>query len=138
MIYDEELDVVAAVIRKGKKILITKRLKGSFMGGRWEFPGGKVECDEDYEQALIREIAEELGIRINIINLFHLNHHVYDLEGGKKRKVLLISYEAEVPDGEGEIQCIGVEEYRWIKPAELKKYDFVDGDLPVIKRIMGK
>jgi mutator protein MutT len=137
MRFDEEFDVVAAVIRKGEKILITKRLKDSFMGGRWEFPGGKVECDEDYEQALVREITEELGVKITIIELFHLNHHVYDSDGGKKRKVLLISYEAEIPVGEGEIQCIGVQEYKWVLPAELKDYDFVDGDIPVIKRLLG-
>ena len=136
MKFDEEFDVVVAVIRKGDRILITKRKRGSFMCGRWEFPGGKVECDEDYEQALVREIFEEIGVKIKIINLFHLNHHVYDLVGGKKRKVLLVTYEAEII--EGKIQCIGVQEYKWISPKELEKYDFVEGDLPIIKRLLGR
>lgn len=134
MEFDEEFDVVAAVIRRGNKILITKRKKNSFMGGRWEFPGGRVECGEDYEQALIREIAEELGVRIKILNLFNLNHHIYDLGNGKKRKILLISYEAEIVGGE--IQCIGVEEYRWVKPEKLKEYDFVDADKTIVEKLL--
>lgn len=58
---DEEMDVVAAIITSGEKILITKRPPGSYMEGKWELPGGKVEENETREEALIREIREELG-----------------------------------------------------------------------------
>ena len=60
-------DVVAAIIVNDGKILCAKRNKGYFIG-RWEFPGGKIEFGETKECALVREIMEELGIRIAIKN----------------------------------------------------------------------
>ncbi len=59
------IKVVAAIIKRDKNIIIAQRLKGD-LAGRWEFPGGKIEPNETPEQALIREIKEELEITITI------------------------------------------------------------------------
>ena len=64
--YKKPINVVAAIIKKDNQYLITQRNKNKHMGLRWEFPGGKVNENENFEEALKREIKEELNIRINI------------------------------------------------------------------------
>ena len=59
-------DVVAAIIKKDGLYLIVQRNRDKYMGLRWEFPGGKVEPDETFQEALSREIEEELSIQINV------------------------------------------------------------------------
>ena len=61
-------DVVAAIIKKGDQYLIAKRSKEKYMGLKWEFPGGKVEQNETFKDALSREILEELNVNIEIHN----------------------------------------------------------------------
>ena len=62
--YPDSIHIAVVVILKGDKVLISKREKKAHQGGLWEFPGGKLEVDEDIIQAAAREIQEELGIRI--------------------------------------------------------------------------
>lgn len=71
------IHVVGAIIKKEEKILIAQRLKGEF-AGLWEFPGGKVEIGESDEQALMREIDEELEIQINEIEYLTTAEYDYD------------------------------------------------------------
>ncbi|MDP6927948.1 MAG: (deoxy)nucleoside triphosphate pyrophosphohydrolase, partial [Rhodospirillales bacterium] len=60
------INVVAAIIKKDDCYLIAKRNKNKYMGLKWEFPGGKVEDGETFEEALSREILEELNVNIKI------------------------------------------------------------------------
>ena len=71
------VDVVAAVIRRDGKILITQRLDNVDLAGLWEFPGGKVEAGESFDAALQREISEELGVKIRIGHEFFTVDHDY-------------------------------------------------------------
>ncbi len=71
-----EVEVVAAIIVKDKKVLATKRLEGEF-DGMWEFPGGKIEKNETHPQALIREIREELESDIIVNDFLCTIHHTY-------------------------------------------------------------
>jgi 8-oxo-dGTP diphosphatase len=130
---DEHLDVVAAVIRDGERILIAKRKDGTFMAGRWEFPGGKVEKGEKTHQALIREIKEELCVDITINKLLYVKQHLYDLSDDRKRRVKLMFYETAIT--KGEIKCVGCSEYCWVLPKELAGFDFVDGDKEFVQRL---
>ena len=59
-------DVVAAIIKKDNLYFIAQRSRDKYMGLKWEFPGGKVEANETLQEALIREIYEELNININV------------------------------------------------------------------------
>jgi 8-oxo-dGTP diphosphatase len=131
---DEHYDVVAAVIKDGEKILIARRKEGSFMAGRWEFPGGKVEKGEKPQQALIREIKEELCVEIKIDKLLYVKQHIYELSDGRKRRVKLLFYEGAI--SKGEIKCVGCSEYRWVLPKELAGFDFVDGDKEFVEKLM--
>lgn len=82
----KRIEVVAAIIKHGKSYLATQRGHGEFEG-LWEFPGGKIECNESKEEALKREIKEELNINIDIIqqlctieyayHSFHLKMHCF-------------------------------------------------------------
>lgn len=90
----KNIEVVAAVIKKGEKIFITRRGYGDFID-MWEFPGGKIESGESREEALIREIKEELELDINIVDFlttveydypnFHLTMHCFicSISGGE-------------------------------------------------------
>ena len=90
----KNIQVVAAVIKKGNKIFITRRGYGDFID-MWEFPGGKIESGETQEEALIREIKEELELDINIMDFlttveydypnFHLTMHCFicNISGGE-------------------------------------------------------
>ncbi|MFZ2455134.1 MAG: (deoxy)nucleoside triphosphate pyrophosphohydrolase [Candidatus Altiarchaeia archaeon] len=130
---DEYFDVVAAVIRDGEKILITLRKESSYMAGRWEFPGGKVEKGEKPQQALIREIKEELCVGIKITGLLYVKQHVYELSDDRKRRIKLMFYGAQI--SRGEIKCVGCSEYRWVLPKELAGFDFVDGDKELVRML---
>ncbi len=70
------IEVVAAIIKKDNEIFVTQRGYGDFKGG-WEFPGGKIEAGENPEQALIREIKEELAVEINVGKLLHTVEYDY-------------------------------------------------------------
>ena len=71
------IDVAAALIFRNGKILIAQRHANSHLGGFWEFPGGKREPNETFEQCLVREIREELGADISINKLFEEIVHAY-------------------------------------------------------------
>lgn len=130
---DEYYDVVAAVIKDGEKILITRRKEGSFMAGKWEFPGGKVEKGEKPREALIREIEEELCVEITINKLLYVKQHMYELSDERKRRVKLMFYEAALE--KGEIKCVGCSEYKWVLAKELTGFDFVDGDVEFVRML---
>src|SRR4051794_37741167 len=98
--------VVAAIICRGQKLFITQRRGNSHLGGLSEFPGGKVEEGESLEQALVREIAEEIGVTIRVgMEIFQVEHHY------PTRSVRLHFFECTILAGEP--QVIEVAALRW-------------------------
>ena len=118
------LRAIAGVIRRDGLILIGKRCQDDSYGGLWEFPGGKIEPGETDEECLRREIQEELGLDARIGTLIHVNHASPTFE--------LAVYNAQLEDEDGELQLREHEEFRWVKPEELKAYDMLPADEPVI------
>lgn len=114
----KRVHVVAAVIRNAQHdILLALRPKDKHMGGLWEFPGGKCEAGESPQQALVRELHEELGIIIdNPRPLIQVRHNYPDVH------VLLDVYEVLSFTG----QAYGAEgqEVRWVTPSALSDYQF--------------
>ena len=115
-------DVVAGVIRHSQisadaKFLIARRPLDSMLGGLWEFPGGKVEASENYEEALRREIAEELAIDIRVGRYLTEVKHAYT-HFKIVMDVFCCSYLA------GKIKLNGPVDYRWIKLDKLDNYPF--------------
>ena len=107
--------VVAAVIRKGDRVLVDKRRADGLLGGLWEFPGGKVEEGEDLHSALVREIQEELGVDIAVHEALGTYRHAYT-----HFKVVVTTFEAEILRGEP--AALAADEIQWVKPAELDQY----------------
>lgn len=123
------VEVVAAIlINKEDKILIAKRKKNKKMGGLWEFPGGKIEQGETPENALIRELKEEMNIGIRPITFFGEN--IYDY-GNSIFK--LIAYISEIV--QGEIELNDHEEYKWVCKEELGAYKFAPADVVFVEKL---
>ena len=121
------IHVVAAVIRDSSShILIARRAEHLHQGGLWEFPGGKREPGEDREQALRRELFEELGIRVTQYRpLIQIPHEYPD------KSVLLDVW--EVTRWQGEAHGREDQPIKWILKERLKEYDFPSANMPIIK-----
>src|SRR3954466_7752896 len=71
------VEVAAGLVFRGGKLLITQRYPDAHLGGLWEFPGGKRECDETFAQCLARELREELGIEVEVAERIEVVAHDY-------------------------------------------------------------
>jgi mutator protein MutT len=122
------IEVVAAVIQKNGKILITQRPDDVHLARLWEFPGGKVEAGESLERALQREIREELGVGIVVGDEFYTVEHEYP-----EKTVRLHFFNCEVRDGEP--AALGVADLRWVSPGELPQFEFPPADKELIEKL---
>ncbi len=123
------MNVVAAIIERDGQVLICQRKAGQRHGGKWEFPGGKVEARERLKPALERELREELAIRAAIGD--EIARYQYTYPG--RRPIQLIFFRVTV--FEGEPVNVIFEQIRWEKPVNLPAYDFLDGDVAFVKRL---
>ena len=121
--------VVAALIVRENKILICQRTEDQAMPLKWEFPGGKVEPDEDLKDALHRELDEELGIDAEIGRKIAAIQHTY------ANGVSLALYFYRVDHFENEIDNRIFRDVRWVDRKELPTYDFLEADVRLIKDI---
>lgn len=120
--------VTAAIIKRRGRYLVAKRRTGGVVGGKWEFPGGKVEENENMQESLIRELDEELSIKADIGRFFDKHVHRY-----KNRSMKVFSY--EIKGFSGEIKLNEHEEIRWVRTVELKGMDFTGNDKPIVAKI---
>ena len=125
----KRLLVVAAVIRRGDEILISRRPDRDGRAGQWEFPGGKVEPGEPEPDALRREIAEELGCDLDVGPLLLRHAHRYPA-----LEVELAFYAAALPPG-AVPRTLGVAEIAWARVGTLAGYDFLDADRAVLAEL---
>lgn len=114
-------DVVAAIIKKDDYYLLAKRNKEKYMGLKWEFPGGKVEKDESFEEALSREILEELNVNIEIHNKVAEERYQDD-----EINIVLHYYMCSLIDTD--IVLSEHEAIEWVKKQDFLNYEFVPGD----------
>ena len=119
--------VVAAVIRKDDKIFATQRGYGEFKDG-WEFPGGKIEEGETPEQALAREIKEELDTEIQVGKLIDTIEHDYP-----KFHLSMDCFWCEIMQGGLELK--EHEAARWLSKEELYSVDWLPADVGVVERV---
>ena len=123
------VQVVAAIFQKDGKILVGQRTPDQSHPLKWEFPGGKVEPGESLEQALARELEEELGIRSAAGDL--ITRYPFTYPG--KAPIELIFF--RVRDFSGEPQNLIFHDLRWHPRFELAALDFVEGDREFIHGI---
>ena len=122
------IEVSAALIFRGGKLLITQRHAKSHLGGLWEFPGGKREAGESFEQCLIREIREELGVEICVGKLFEEILHDYP-----EKSVRLKFFICQLLSGEPQpLDCAAV---KWISHDELMGHEFPAADARLLEKL---
>ena len=121
------LVVAAALVDSDGRVLIAQRPEGKSMAGLWEFPGGKIEADERPEDALIRELKEELGIAVKEACLapFTFASHTYGAF-----HLLMPLYICRRWDGTPEPRHHAA--LKWVRPKDMKDYPMPAADLPLI------
>lgn len=126
------IDVVAGIIfnHDKRQVLLALRKPEQHQGNRWEFPGGKVEALEGIEQALHRELAEELGIQVETCEPFCQIEHTYP-----DKAVRLHFWQVNKFGGE----AIGREKQtlQWFEIDALATLDFPEANRPVVKQLIG-
>jgi 8-oxo-dGTP diphosphatase len=121
---------VGVIINAEQQILIALRPEESHQGGLWEFPGGKVESGETVQQALFRELKEELGIKTSAYKPLMNIHHDY----GDKRVLLDVwwvkSFTGEAVGQEGQ-------DIKWVDIGKLQAYQFPVANKTIVEAIQG-
>lgn len=117
-----------AIIENEGKFLIAKRKLGGVVGGKWEFPGGKIEKDESPQDCLKRELKEELDVETTILDFF--DEHVHRYKNGIFR---ILAYNVDCASVD--FRLCEHDEVRWVSIQEMVGYDFVGNDKPIIKKL---
>jgi len=124
--------VVGAMLEKdGGRYLITQRPPTASLPLLWEFPGGRVEAGETDEDALARELMEDLGIRVEVKEQAMHTHHQYpnyDIDFRVFRCRLL--------SPEGDVQHLRVHDHRWVTLSEMSQYQFPDADARTLEKLL--
>jgi mutator protein MutT/uracil-DNA glycosylase family 4 len=124
------VEVTAAVVRRGRRYLVTRRDPAKHLGGLWEFPGGKRESGESLETCLSRELREELGVLVRVGERVALVPWAYP-----DRRVLLHFFRCRIAGGR--ITPREGQPYRWVTPAELAALPMPPADAELVARLAG-
>jgi len=125
----KRIRVVAAVVRRGAAILVTRRPDRPGQPGQWEFPGGKVEPGERDAEALAREIREELGCAVEVGPLLLRHRHRH------RDHEVDLAFHACAMAADAVPSPIGVAEIAWAPIGTLASYDFLEADRAVLAEI---
>ncbi len=123
------IDVVAGLIFDQKRLLVCQRNPKSSFALKWEFPGGKVERGEGYEEALRRELREELGIEAHGLNEVFRTEHLYP----EIARVNLRFF--QVLDYSSQVRNLVFQQIKWVPVTELVRMDFLEADLPLVQKL---
>ena len=123
----EVVEVVAAVIERDGRYLITRRLQDTHLAGLWEFPGGKTWPGEPPEAALKRELSEELGVTAEVRELLESVDWSYP-----EKRVHILFFRCVI---QGDPRPLQGQEMLWIEAAELPSRRFPEADAQLISRL---
>ena len=132
------VSAVALFNPKGEVLLAT-RPKGKMMAGLWEFPGGKIESGETPEQALVRELREELGIEVALAALYPLTFASFSHEQTAENQafhLLMPLYGCH--QWQGEPQPVEGQELRWVPISQLQEYRMPPANDPLAAFLQGR
>jgi len=127
------IEVAAAVILRGDRVLVARRARPASLAGKWEFPGGKLEPGETGAEALEREIVEELDLRVEVGQSLGSSHRVPPGEGGPDLR--LTAYAARPVESDGEPRLVDGthDDLRWVTASELMTLDLAPLDVPLVE-----
>ena len=121
------IPVVCAIIEREGKVLCARRSPIMALPLKWEFPGGKLEQNESPEDALSREIEEELGVKITVLESLTINEHSYHAG----IIIRLMPYRCRL-SYDGNPQPKEHAELKWVAVTELTKLDWAEADVPIV------
>ncbi len=121
------IPVVCAIIEQDDQVLCALRSEQMTLPGKWEFPGGKLELNEIPEDALIREIKEELNISIEIIEALPISDYSYVPE----KVIRLIPFRCNIQNNEIPVAAEHAE-LRWVKKEDLLNLKWAEADVPIV------
>jgi 8-oxo-dGTP diphosphatase len=124
----KEVEVVAAVIHKGDLFYVVQRPFKGEVGGKWEFPGGKIEIGESKEQALARELKEELNIEVMINEHILTSDYEYN-----SFKIRIHFYECKIKNGIPKL-AEHINE-KWLLKSQIQEIDLASADIAVLDYI---
>ncbi|MGO2160302.1 MAG: 8-oxo-dGTP diphosphatase MutT [Vibrio toranzoniae] len=127
----KRIHIVAGIVFNQDKsqVFITKRPDDKHKGGFWEFPGGKVEADETIEQAMTRELDEEIGIKVTEQSLFEHLEFDYTDKSLKFDFILVTDFEEQPYGKEGQ-------QGEWVSLESLNQYVFPEANVPILERVI--
>jgi 8-oxo-dGTP diphosphatase len=123
--------VVAALVERDGRYLITQRRETAVLPMLWDFPGGRVETGETDKAALAREVAERLGARVDVGQLISFVNHPYE-----KYAVDLYLYECKLLSEH--LHCHAVKDYAWVTSEEMESYSFTPVDEASMSKLLGE
>jgi 8-oxo-dGTP diphosphatase len=120
--------VVAGLIVDGDRVLITQRRADQSLPLQWEFPGGKVEPGEAPVAALVRELVEEIGVVVEVGEIWDVLFHAYPAFD-----LVMLVYACRISDGEP--RAVEVADVAWVAVDELRAWDILPADRPLVERL---
>jgi len=123
------IEVVAAVIQYKDLFFCVQRNEKGSLAYKWEFPGGKIEQHESHQEALKRELKEELNLDVEIGQHVSTVHHQYP-----SFFIILHGYIVKVNDDQ--IKLNEHIDFKWLKKHELLSLDWAEADIPIVKKVM--
>lgn len=117
----ENIKVVCGIIWNERKILLARRKPEKTLGGFWEFPGGKLEIEEDPVLALQRELREEMGMEVSNIQYYGVNVHPYDTFS-----IELVAFKCDFENAT--FRLTDHDDYLFVKPNELNNFKIAPAD----------
>ena len=125
------LEVAAGLIFRFGQVLVCQRKENGPFPLKWEFPGGKLQGGEGYENALRRELNEELGIEVTAARELFFHRHTYP--GAMTVDLRFF----EIQEFVGDVRNLAFRRIEWVKLDRLIDYDFLEGDLVLIQKLSG-
>jgi len=123
--------VSCCILKNKNKFLVSQRPLSKIFANFWEFPGGKLENNESFQNAIIRELKEELGIRVNKKNLINLDviTHAY-----KKNEITILSI-FFLKKWSGTIDAREGQKIEWLNIAQITKLNFLEGSKVILRKL---
>lgn len=123
--------VSCCILKSKNKFLVSQRPSSKIFADFWEFPGGKVENNESFQKAIIRELKEELGIRANKKNLINLDviTHAY-----KKNEITILTI-FFLKKWSGTVNAREGQKIEWLSIAQIKKLNFLEGSKIILNKL---
>ena len=132
----KHVEVVCAVIAKDNKVFCCRRGPGRALEGKYEFPGGKVEVGETQQEAIMREIKEELETDVRPIKFIGTSHHIYSDDDVAPFKGFEITMHAYLcAKFSGDLKLKEHTDSKWLSKEELDSVDWAEADKPIVEML---